>query len=51
MTALGALQQILFVDVSLPASLLGCSLCLNMHPLSDTCSHALTGLPGIGVPR
>jgi len=46
-----ALQRILFVDVSPPASLLGCSLCLDMLPLSDACSQASTGLPGIGGPR
>jgi len=34
-TALGALRQILFVDVSPPASLLGCSLCLEMLSFSD----------------
>jgi len=30
---------------------LGCTLCLDMLPLLDACSHALTGLPIIGGPR
>jgi len=51
MTALGALQQILFVDLSPPASLLGCSLCLDMLSLSDACPRASIGPPGIGGPR
>jgi len=51
MSALGALQWILFGDVSPPASLLGCLLCLDMLPLSDACSRASTGLPCIGGPR
>jgi len=49
--AVGALQQILFVDVSPPSSLLDCSLCLDMLSLSDACSQASTGSPGIGGPR
>ena len=36
---------------SLPASLLGCSLCLDTLPLLDSCSHASTRLPCIGGPR
>ena len=50
MTALGALQQILFVDVSPPASLSDCSLCHDMLSLSDAYSRASTGPPGIGGP-
>jgi len=44
MTALGAVQQILFVDVSPPASLFDSSLCHDMLSLSDAHSQALTGL-------
>jgi len=51
MTTLGTLQQILFVDGSPLASLLGCLFCLDMLSLSDACSRASIGLPGIGGPR
>ena len=51
MTALDTLQRILFVGVYSPVFLLGCSLRLDMLPLSDACSHASTGLPCIGGPR
>ena len=50
-TAVGALQQILIVGVSPPASLLDCSLCLDMLSLSDAFSWASIGPPGIGGPR
>ena len=47
-TSLGALWKILFVDVSPPASLLDCSLCLDTLSLSDAYSRTLIGPPGIG---
>jgi len=51
-TALGALQQFLFVGVSPPASLLDCSLCLDMLSLSDAYSRASTVIElGIHHPR
>jgi len=51
MTALGALHQILFVDVSHPASLFDTSLSHDMLSLSDAYSWASIGAPGVGGPR
>jgi len=50
-SALCAPRQILFVDVSPPASMLGRSLCLDVPSFSAACSRASTGPPGIGGPR